>query len=117
MTEGMPKPMDEQFAAHSGDHPGIAIAEAVVQAAIFQAGGYKGPHPDTRTLKAAGLITDKRRADFQPAVDCDCRAMNLRALVFDRHLDRTGDGRVETLVTRNACSSSFCQAVSPGHDR
>ncbi|HZR31140.1 MAG TPA: hypothetical protein VFA76_04730 [Terriglobales bacterium] len=56
-----------------GAPPTIETSNAIVQEAIFQAGGFEGPHPDTRTLQKAGLNTDKKRDAFQPAVDIACR--------------------------------------------
>jgi hypothetical protein len=40
----------------------------VVNSAVFQAGGFLGPHPDSRTLTQAGLATAELRRGFQPAV-------------------------------------------------
>jgi len=43
-------------------------SKEVVNVAVFQAGGFQGPHPDNRTLTQAGLATSESRRAFQPAV-------------------------------------------------
>jgi hypothetical protein len=40
-----------------------------VIALLMKAGFGVAPRPDSRTAKAASLITDKQRDNFQPAVD------------------------------------------------
>jgi len=56
-----------------GDPPSPEIANDVVQAAIFQAGGFPGSHADNQTLSAAGLQNNDQRTAFQPAVDSELR--------------------------------------------
>ena len=50
----------------------------IVQDAIFQAGGFEGPHPADRTLSVAGLATPVQRSDFQFAVDHEARKRNFQ---------------------------------------
>src|SRR6185437_5413289 len=68
---------------------------------------------ETETNPTLELVFNRQRVNGETTINRNSRPMNLRTFVFDRDVNRTGNGGPKTLMTGNARRMSLRQALSP----